>query len=198
MVDTRRPALVTQGFLARLAQELGPLGFEARKKALVRRVGPAWHRIELSSSHHNVPGDVTGWVSLVVTDRRVAEMAPGWRAGGPLGGPAFADAPPAGTVECSDEAAASLRCFFGRQLRAWGEDGAARRLHRVADARVRAVHEEQAKLPGPAVDDPERARRLLREVTGETRPPRRRAPEPRLFQYHVLHGPFTPLRAVES
>jgi hypothetical protein len=313
MLDTRRPAIVTDSFRDRLARELGPLGFAARKKALVRKVGPTWHRVELSSSHGNVPGDVTAWVTLVVTDPRIARVEPRWRAGGSLGGPEFADDPPSNvadptqarelverirrrlaffdavqdpgsvhqaacrryvpgmvaprvvvpyllahlgagavksyarallrgrpelwpafagagqqvarrsglpdhgtqlaqqltkhsitladppptdTVVSTDPAAASLRCFFGLQLRAWGEVDTASYLRRLPDERIHVLWAEQERLPGPAVDSAARVSVVLREITGEGRPPRRKAPTPRLFQYHVLHGPFVPLSVV--
>lgn len=50
---------------------------------------------------------------------------------------------------------------------------------------------EQESLPGPLVDSVAYAQVVLREVVGD-RPPRRKIPAPRLFQYHVLHGPFFP------
>jgi hypothetical protein len=315
MLDTRRPALVTEDFRERLAGEVTPLGFVARKKALVRRVGRTVQRIELSSSHRNVPGDVTAWVALVVTDPLVARAEPGWRAGGNLGGAEFYDEPPTNVadsaqagelIECVlrrlsffslmqdphalhdsacrryvpgileprilvpylltrlgpdavatygaallrgrpellpafsgahhqaarggaghpdhgtqlalqltkhgvrltpaddsppdavvslDPAAASLRSFFGLQLRAWGEVDAAALLRRVSDERIQAVRTAQRQLPGPTVDSAPQASVVLREATGELRAPRRETPEPRLFQYHVLHGPFVPLSA---
>jgi hypothetical protein len=309
MLDTRRPALVTTDFHARLAAELAPLGFIARRNALVRKRGKSTHRIEMSSSHHNAPGAVTSWIALVVTDTDVARVEAGWRAGGSLGGEAFhgdpptnvADstqanelaahllqrlaffdfvddapavlaatrrryvpgmieprvivpyllvrlgedavesyarallrgrpelwpafvgassakvearpktipdqgtelalslakhglafeaAPPRDTVVSSDLAAANLRCFFGRQLRAWGEAEAAGLLRRVPDARIRELRAAQENLPGPFVDEVRYATTVLHEVTGETRPPRRKEPTPRLFQYFVLHEPF--------
>lgn len=94
MTDTRRPAQVTTEFHQRLAAELEPLGFVARRKALVRRRGPTAHRIEFTSSHRNAPGDVTCWIALVAKDARIARIEPAWQAGGELGGPAFFDEPP--------------------------------------------------------------------------------------------------------
>jgi hypothetical protein len=102
-------------------------------------------------------------------------------------------APPDAVVSV-DPAAANLRCFFGRQLRAWGEPEAAALLLRVTDDRIHALRAEQELLPGPVVDSVAYAQVVLREVVGD-RPPRRKAPSPRLFQYHVLHAPFFPRSA---
>jgi hypothetical protein len=106
--------------------------------------------------------------------------------------------PPADAVVSTDPVAASLRAFFGLQLRAWGEVDAAALLCRVSDERIQAIRSEQEKLDGPAVDSAPRVNVLLRAVIGEVRAPRRSAPAPRFFQYHVLHGPFAPLSVVRG
>jgi hypothetical protein len=98
--------------------------------------------------------------------------------------------PPHGTVASKDPAAANLRCFLGRQLRAWGEPNAASALHRVGDAEVLAAHEEQRKLQEPLTESIAAARCALRLAIGEDRAPHRAAPTPAYFQYHVLHGAF--------
>lgn len=81
VLDTRRPALVTADFHARLASELGPVGFVARKRALVRRRGTTADRVELTSSHRNAPGEATLWIAFVVTDTNIQRIEPTWRAG---------------------------------------------------------------------------------------------------------------------
>lgn len=95
-MDHRKPAEVTEEFRARLASVLLPLGFEvrARRATLVRKRGGATHRIELSSSHHNRPGDVTCWVTLRHEDRVVRAVSPGWVAGGGLGLAPFSNGDP--------------------------------------------------------------------------------------------------------
>jgi hypothetical protein len=99
MLDTRRPALVTEELHARLSRELGPLGFVARKKAFVRKRGKSTHRIEMSSSHHNAPGSVAAWIALTYVDAAVARVESGWRAGGQLGGAEFLDEPPVNVAD---------------------------------------------------------------------------------------------------
>jgi hypothetical protein len=98
--------------------------------------------------------------------------------------------PPHGTVASKDPAAANLRCFLGRQLRAWGEPDAASALHRVGDAEVVAAHEEQRKIQEPLTQSVAAARCALRLALGEDRAPHQDAPTPAYFQYHVLHAPF--------
>jgi hypothetical protein len=310
-LDKRRPALVTNDFHERLAKELAPLGFVAHSKAFVRKQMKATHRIEMSSSHHNAPGNVTCWIALTVTDTEIARVEEGWRAGGQLGGADFQDEPPqnvadrasanelvervrrrlsffdlvddaravltgacqryvpgifdprvlvpylrvrlgddavkeyarallagrpelwpafagarAGAlkpragigldhgaqlalalakldvaltddrprdaIESSDPACANLRSFFGLQLRAWGEVEAAGALRRIPDARIKKLRHEQEQLTGTIVDNVEYVMIVLREVRRDARAPRRKAPRPRLFQYHVLHDAFGP------
>jgi len=81
------PAEVSEAFRARLASALAPLGFEPRAKGakLVRKRPRATHRIELSSSYRNRPGDVTCWVTLLYEDEATRAIAPQWVAGGGLG-----------------------------------------------------------------------------------------------------------------
>lgn len=100
--------------------------------------------------------------------------------------------PPSDAVTSSNVGAANLRCFFGRQLRAWGEVEAAGELRRVPDDRVLALRAAQEKLGGPIVDDVVYANIVLHAVAPKKSAPRRKAPSPRLFQYHVLHEPFAP------
>lgn len=99
MLDTRRPALVTEGLHARLSHELAPLDFVARKKAFVRKRGKITHRIEMSSSHHNAPGFVAAWIALTYVDTAVARVESGWRAGGELGGAEFLAEPPVNVAD---------------------------------------------------------------------------------------------------
>jgi hypothetical protein len=313
-VDRRRPAAVTEDFRLRVAAALAPAGFLAlARKRFVRRRGEVTDRVELWSSHHNVPGDVCCFVSLLYEDRVIAGRAPGWRAGGELCGPEFAEQPrsnlarpaeadallarivaglaffallddaarvaakvqrrylagmvspalvipclavrlgadaardyaaallagrpelwpsfltrqgttvtpggprpkpdhgtelavamaaagialdrpaPAGCVRSPSLAASNLRCFFGRQLRAWGEPKVAAALCRVGDAELLALERAQRRVPGPLVDSAPAVRLVLEATTGEARRPRRRKPRPRLFQYHVLGEPFGPV-----
>ncbi|BDG02497.1 hypothetical protein [Anaeromyxobacter oryzae] len=99
-------------------------------------------------------------------------------------------AAPADVVPSADPRAAALRCFFGRQLRAWGEPEAAAALRRLPDADVHGSYAAQKAVEEPLVDSAAAARVVLRCVLGEDRIPRRPAPRPRLFQYHALHEPF--------
>lgn len=99
---------------------------------------------------------------------------------------------PAGAVRSPAPAARSLRSFFGLQLRAWGEPAAAHALHAVGDDVIVHVQAAQQALAGPLVDSPDAARLALEAALGEDRAPRRRAPSPRLFQYHARHEPFAP------
>lgn len=308
--DRRRPIEVTRDFRERLARDLADRGFAARRQAsvFVRRTGKLTEGVHLSSSHHNTPGDVTCWIDLSIEDKEIAARAPGWRAGGGLGSPAFkqdhdwniadfenadrlldhilaslsffalaadpgeilrqvctryvggfvdpsvvapylavrlggdavvtyarsllagrpelwpgfvgqrdgaiaasrarpghgtelamaiatyaSDAAvdvPADVVRAQELVAANLRCALGLQLRAWGEPEAAALLRRLDDDRVTRLRETQT-LAGMTVDDPISAGMALRAATGEDRAPRRSTPSPRLFQYHVLHDPFT-------
>lgn len=96
---------------------------------------------------------------------------------------------PPDTAPCGDLADANLRCFLGRQLRAWGEPEAARLLRRAPDERIREVRRAQEQR-GFSVDDPGAAALAMEAATGEPSPPRREAPRPRYFQYFVLHEPF--------
>jgi hypothetical protein len=310
-VDSRKPSLVTDAFRARVAGLLAPRGFELRAKGnLVRRQGKTWHRVEFSSSHRNVPGDVVCWVSFGFEDKKVEARRPGWAAGGSLGGhkfdpefamsniaipanadalaalvvtrlsffellerpektlfevsrryvpgffepsvvvpylaahlgsdavaayahalltgrqelwPAYAseresatDSPtntepdhgtqlarammadrvpvalhaPPDTASSVNPGVRSLRCFFGRQLRAWGEAQLATELRKLPDAQVRDLGVAQDELEGPLVENPAAVRLLLRAAVGQDRPPRRLKPEPRLYQYYQLHQPF--------
>lgn len=293
-VDHRRPLEVTADFRARLAETLGPHGFAPRAKGakLVRKRGGVTHAIELGSSHHNVPGDVTCFVSLAYVDASIGDF----RAGGTLSTepfadhgsdniaiaadadalvgrvverlsffdllddeaatlaevcrryvpgliaprlvvrylaarlgeeaigqyaqalldarpelwPAFLGAPignnpdhgtqlahasglrlsaPRGTVVSTVPGSAHLRCFIGRQLRAWGEPDAAASLRRVEDAPIQELHDAQTKLGEPITKSVEAARLALAAV-GEKRQPKRSRPAPELFQYHVLHAPW--------
>jgi hypothetical protein len=97
---------------------------------------------------------------------------------------------PEGSVLSLHSGAANLRCFFGRQLRAWGETDAARALLRVTDETLLATRSAQEALKRPLTTDPEAVQLVLRAVTGEVRPLCRERPTPIHFQYHVLHEPF--------
>jgi hypothetical protein len=92
-IDRRRPAVVTTAFRDRLGHELAARGFVARAggAAFIRTAAQGTHRVELSSSHHNVPGDVSCHVALLVLDPAIEALEPGWRAGGGLTTDAFAD-----------------------------------------------------------------------------------------------------------
>jgi hypothetical protein len=100
---------------------------------------------------------------------------------------------PPGTVGSTDLQAANLRSFLGLQLRAWGEPEAAGALRRVGDAEILATYGAQRKLPDAHVltKSVEAARCALRVAIGQDRAPKRAAPDPELFQYHVLHHPFS-------
>jgi len=115
--DLRKPAEVTEAFRLRLASALVPLGFEVKAKGakLVRKSKQATHRIELSSSHRNVPGDVTCWVAFFYEDKPTRAGNPQWVAGGGLGSGAFDDGQ---TMPCNiaqpEEAAALVERVLGR------------------------------------------------------------------------------------
>lgn len=97
------------------------------------------------------------------------------------------DALPRDTA-CSRLAAARhLRCFFGRQLRAFGERAAAHALHRAEDEDVVGTHTAQKASKEPLTSSVEAARLALALATGEDRAPRRDAPVPRFFQYFAHH-----------
>lgn len=96
---------------------------------------------------------------------------------------------PRDCVRSRDIAAANLRCFFGRELRAWGEPEAAALLRRIADKPIVELYNalEDSSLHG---GDAKSARALLELVGANRRRLRRTRPTPRLFQYHVLNEPF--------
>ena len=98
-------------------------------------------------------------------------------------------APPADAVTSTDLAAANLRCFFGRQLRAWNESALAAELRRVPDDRIKALRSAQEWLALP-VTARDSVGIVLDALTSKPRAPRRSSPDPELFQYHVLHAPF--------
>ncbi len=97
--------------------------------------------------------------------------------------------PPSGTVVSEIASSAHLRCFIGRQLRAWGEPGAAASLRRVEDGQIKELHDAQTALGEPITRSLEAARLAL-VCVGQRREPRQPRPSPELFQYHVLHAPF--------
>jgi hypothetical protein len=310
-LDHRKPSVVTDEFRARIARDLVPRGFavRARGASLVRKRGKNTHRIDFSSSHKNAEGYVVCWVGPFFEDAAVRKTEKGWRAGGLLTGPAFAEegstnvavpadadalaerivqhlaffdlledparvlvevrrryvpglvAPvvvvpylrarlgagavseyasallaarpelwpafastragsaatthgvaladhgtqlamvitaaeesalkvPADVVTSNQPPARSLRCFFGRQLRAWGEPAAAAELRSVGDEDILRARAAQDALGEPIVDSVAAARLVLHLAAREDRLPARPAPSPRLFQYHVLHEPF--------
>jgi hypothetical protein len=82
--DFRKPSEVTADFRARLALILAPHGFASRAKGarFVRKRGRNLHTVSLGSSHHNTPGDVTCFVSVVFDDAATRAQHHGWRAGG--------------------------------------------------------------------------------------------------------------------
>lgn len=84
-----------------------------------------------------------------------------------------------------------LRCFFGRQLRAWGEPEAAHALRTVGDEELLRVHDAQKAIETPLVDSSAAARLALALALGVDRAPRRSRSSPRLFQYYALHEPFS-------
>lgn len=106
----RRPSEVMEEFRHRLLAELAPLGFEVRAKGakLCRKRAEATHRIELSSSHRNQPGDVTCWVTLLHEDKATRAAVRGWQAGGGLGSAAFSDGEPLPTNIADPEEARQL------------------------------------------------------------------------------------------
>lgn len=98
--------------------------------------------------------------------------------------------PPA-TVQSKLATSRHLRCFFGRQLRAWGETEAAHLLARVGDEPIQAAYARQKTLGASLVDRIDAASLVLELATGEKRAPRRAEPKPRLFQYHArMAEPF--------
>jgi hypothetical protein len=96
LVDRGRPVEVRDAFRRRIAAALAPHGFEWRGKggAMVRRRGRITHRIVLSTSLGNLPGNVDCSVRLAYVDDDISQRERGWWAGGPLRGPQFAEDPP--------------------------------------------------------------------------------------------------------
>ncbi len=94
---------------------------------------------------------------------------------------------PSDTVTSVAKTARHLRCFFGRQLRAWGEPRQAGELRRIGDDAIHAVRKQQEAF-GPSIVDNKASARLILALTGDDRDPARQVPSPRLFQYHVLHA----------
>jgi len=97
---------------------------------------------------------------------------------------------PVDVVACSDSRAAHARCFFGRQLRAWGEPAAAAELRRMPDADVLALRAGQEANRVGLVDSVPAVTLLLAATTGVARDPARAAPSPRYFQYFAKHATF--------
>lgn len=102
--DDRKPALVTQEFRERVADSLAPHGFAPRAQChtLVRKKGKNVHRIEFQSSHRNAPGYAVVWPALVFEDAATRKLVKGWRAGGPLNGPAFSLDTPVNVADAED------------------------------------------------------------------------------------------------
>lgn len=105
--DARKPAEVSADFHARLAKELAEDGFFAKRsgKLLVRAGALGEHRIDLTSSHRNAPGDVTCWVGLSFKDVKVAKLDAAWHAGGGLALEPFADEPPTNVADAAEASA---------------------------------------------------------------------------------------------
>lgn len=92
--DSLAPSVRTGAFRASVARALAPLGFRAlaENKALRRNAGRGVvESVEFSASHNNGPSSAVCWVALVVTDKGIERVAPGWRAGGGLGTASFGD-----------------------------------------------------------------------------------------------------------
>lgn len=106
--------------------------------------------------------------------------------------PGVRPALPDGVCPSTSAAARNLRCFFGRQLRAWGEPGCAQALARVDDETIQRLHGAQLALRTPVTSSVE-AVRLVMAAVGTERAPRVAAPSPRFFQYHARH--LAPFRA---
>jgi hypothetical protein len=89
-----RPGVRTAAFREGVARALAPLGFKALAQHMTLRRSPARGVVEsvsFSASHHNGPHRAVCWIALVVTDKAVAQVCPGWQAGGGLGTDAFGD-----------------------------------------------------------------------------------------------------------
>lgn len=80
----------------------------------------------------------------------------------------------------------NLRCFFGRQLRAWGEPAAARALRGLDDETIQKIYAAQVAFGTPVTKSLEAVRLVLAAVDAD-RPPAFETPDPRFFQYHARH-----------
>lgn len=88
------PSARTAAFREGVARSLAPLGFKALAQNLTLRRSPARGVVEsvsFSASHRNGPHHAVCWISLLVTDKAIAQVCPGWQAGGTLGTDAFGD-----------------------------------------------------------------------------------------------------------
>ena len=95
---------------------------------------------------------------------------------------------PIDVVRTADRRAANLRCFYGLELRAWGEAPVAARLRTLDDERVLELSRAHTRLKLP-IDSPEHVHQTLAALGVERRPARDR-PDPLRFQYHARHAPF--------
>lgn len=95
----RRPAEVTAELRARIAEDLAPLGFTSTARAYVRKRGTVRHEILVGSSHYNTPTDVRWELVFGYTDRKIAAIAPDWRAHGHLAASPLAEPAPENLVD---------------------------------------------------------------------------------------------------
>jgi hypothetical protein len=93
---------------------------------------------------------------------------------------------PDGVVPSPSPLGRNLRCFFGRQLRAWGEPAAARALSGLDDETIQRLYRSQAAIRTPVTKSVEAVQLVLAAVDAD-RPPALEAPDPRFFQYHARH-----------
>lgn len=120
------------------------------------------------------------------------QLATALRTWGPPGGYAAAlAAAPAGVARAVRSGPAHLRAFFGLGLRAWGERALTPRLALLDDEAIQQLSDRQ-RCAAPNVAAPAHIALLLAALGEPPRPPRRRAPTPRKFQYLALAAPYAP------
>jgi hypothetical protein len=106
-----------------------------------------------------------------------------------LHAPSVALRAPKDCVRSKNLSAANLRNFFGLQMRAWGEPDVAAMLRQVEDKPI-IEHYKAWEANELTVDDAEAALQVFDLLGMKRRKLSRPKPNPRLFQYHVLHEPF--------
>lgn len=114
------PSVRTAAFRDDVARALAPLGFKALAQNMTLRRSPSRGVVEsvsFSASHRNGPHSAVCWIALVVTDKAIAQVCPGWQAGGGLDSIFFAeetsfDLAEAGRAEALEALVLERTAFF--------------------------------------------------------------------------------------